>query len=127
MQQWLSLLDAGLPRELVWGLVPRILGALYIVAFASLSPQILGLVGSRGISPARAQLAAMREHLPGPLRFLRLPTLLWLGPSDALIRALPWLGMLGGLFVVFGGPGSWWGLLACFVLHLSLDVAALMF
>jgi lipase maturation factor 1 len=127
LQQLLGLLEAGLPRALVWGLVPRVVGALYVIAFASLSPQIMGLVGSRGVAPARAQLSAMREHFPGPLRFLRLPTLLWLGPSDALISALPRLGMLAGLFVVFGGPGSWWGLCVCFLLYLSLDVAALMF
>jgi len=123
----LAWLRAGAPPELVWGLVPRIVGALYTIAFASLSGQLLGLVGSRGISPAREQLAAMRAHFPGPLRFVRLPTLLWLSPSDRFLRALPWLGMAAGLYAVLGGPGSIWALAACFVLYLSLDVAALMF
>jgi hypothetical protein len=127
MESWLALLRAGAPPELVWGLVPRIIGALYVVAFASLSGQLLGLIGSRGISPAREQLAVMHEHFPGWRRFVRLPTLLWLSPSDRMLRALPWLGMAAGLFVMYGGPGTRWGLLVCFVSYLSLDIAALMF
>lgn len=124
---FLAWLRMGAPPELVWGSIPRIVGALYTLAFASLSGQLLGLVGSRGISPAREQLAAMRAHYPGPLRFVRLPTLLWLSPSDRFLRALPWLGMAAGLYAVVGAPGTFWALVACFVLYLSLDVAALMF
>src|SRR4051794_4324456 len=112
----LAWLGAGAPPEWVWGVLPRIVGALYAIAFGSLSGQLLGLVGSRGIAPAREQLAAMRAHFPGPLRFLRLPTLLWLSPSDRFLRALPWLGMAAGLFAVLGGPGTFWALAACFVL-----------
>jgi hypothetical protein len=127
MAYWLEVLGAGGSPALIWGLVPRIIGGLYVIAFASLAPQILGLVGSRGVAPVREQLAAMRQHFPGAAGVLRLPTLLWLRPTDGVVRALPWLGMAAGLFAVFGGPGSWWALCACFVLYLSLDVAALMF
>ncbi|MEY4512951.1 MAG: hypothetical protein RLZZ450_5073 [Pseudomonadota bacterium] len=124
---FLAWLRLGVAPELVWGSIPRIVGALYAIAFVSLSGQLLGLVGSRGISPAREQLAAMRAHYPGPLRFVRLPTLLWLSPSDRFLATLPWLGMAAGLYALVGGPGSFWALAACFVLYLSLDVAALMF
>jgi hypothetical protein len=123
----LNWVRAGISPEWVWGSIPRIVGALYCIAFASLSGQLLGLVGSRGISPAHQQLAAMRTHFPGPLRFVRLPTLLWVSTDDRFLRALPWLGMAAGLCAVCGGPGTFWALLVCFVLYVSLDVAALMF
>src|SRR5689334_19683081 len=97
-------LRAGAPPKLVWGLVPRIVGVLYAIAFASLAPQVLGLIGSRGIAPVRAQLAAAREHFPGPLRFVRFPSLLWLSASDRTLRALPWIGVACGLCAGYGGP-----------------------
>jgi Lipase maturation factor len=127
MQEWLALLRAGVAPELVWGVLPRIVGGLFFVAFASLATQILGLSGSRGISPVREQLATMRAHYPGPGRFVRLPTLLWLDASDFTLRALPCLGMAAGLFVVYGGPGSHLALFACYALYLSFDIAALIF
>jgi hypothetical protein len=123
----LSTLARGLPPALVWGLVPRIVGLLFVVAFLSLAPQVLGLIGSRGIAPVRQQLAEAARHFPGPRRFVRWPTVLWLSSSDGMLRALPWLGVLAGLYAAVGGPGSWCGLLLCWVVYLSLDACALMF
>src|SRR5688572_6807442 len=127
MQDWLALLRAGVAPELVWGLVPRFVGALFFVAFASLAPQILGLSGVRGIAPAREQLAALSTHYPGPGRFVRMPTLLWLNASDTTLRVLPYVGMAAGLFAVYGGPGARLALFACYLLYLSFDLAAMMF
>ena len=123
----LAWLSRGLPPELVWGLVPRIVGALYVIAFLSLSSQVLGLIGSGGISPVRAQLSAARGHYPGLRRFVRFPTLLWISQHDGFIRALPWLGVAAGLTAVAGGPWTLPALLVCWLLYLSLDVCALMF
>jgi hypothetical protein len=123
----IEMLRSGAPREIVWGLTPRIVGFLYVVAFASLRPQLLGLIGSRGISPVRAQLAATREHLPSFARFWRFPTVLWLNDSDAVLRALPWLGMAAGAYGMVGGPCSWWGLFFAWLIYLSLDGCSLMF
>jgi hypothetical protein len=127
MDDWLLLLDRGVRPELVWGLVPRIVGALYVIAFLSLAPQVVGLIGARGISPARDQLGALRSHFPGPLRFLRMPTLLWLHHGDFTLRALPWLGVVCGSYAVMGGTCSSWALLACWAIYLSLDGCSLMF
>lgn len=124
LSAWLS---AGLPPPLVWGLTPRIMGGLFVVAFASLAPQLLGLIGSRGISPVREQLSAARAHFPGPLRFVRFPTVLWLDSSDTVLGALPWVGVASGLYAIHGGPGSLVALLVCWALYLSLDACALMF
>lgn len=127
MDAWWFWLHEGLSPTLVWGVVPRILGALYVVAFLSLAPQVAGLIGSRGISPVREQLAAMRANFPSAARFVRLPTVFWLSSRDGVVRALPWLGALCGAYAVIGGTGSWWALFLCFAFYLSLDGCALMF
>jgi Lipase maturation factor len=124
---FLARLSHGVSPALIWGLVPRIVSVLFVIAFASLAGQVLGLVGSRGISPAAAQLEAMRNNFPGLRRFVRLPTLLWLSCSDRTLWALPRLGMLLGAYAAYGGPGSSLALGVCWAIYLSLDVCALMF
>jgi hypothetical protein len=127
MSSWLEVLNAGVRPELVWGVVPRLIAALYLIAFLSISGQLLGLVGSRGVAPVREQLAALRQHYPGLRRFLRVPSLLWISPSDGMLRALPWCGVACAVYALVGAPHSWFALLACFVLYLALDVVSLMF
>jgi hypothetical protein len=127
MRLLLEWLEAGVAPEVVWGVVPRVVGALYVIAFWSIAPQVLGLIGSRGIAPIAEQLAALRRNDPGLRRFVRLPTLLWLHHGDALLRTLPLLGVACGAYVVIGGVGSSWALLACWALYLSLDGCSLMF
>ncbi len=77
----------------------RALGLVYFCAFASLWPQILGLVGSRGILPAHDFLEALTDQA-GPDRFRLAPTLLWLDPSDHALRGLCVAGMLLSLLLV---------------------------
>jgi hypothetical protein len=127
LSYWFHRWAAGLAPQLVWGITPRVVGGLFVIAFLSLAPQVLGLIGSRGISPVREQLAAAREHYPGALRFVRLPTLLWLNTSDGFIRALAWVGAVAGAYAVYGGPGSSLALFVCWAAYLSLDACALMF
>lgn len=79
----------------------RGLGAVYFCAFASLWPQILGLIGSRGILPAREYLAAAQAQA-GPERFRLVPTLAWLDPSDSTLRFLCAAGMLLSLLLILG-------------------------
>lgn len=127
LSHWFDQLTDGLAPQLVWGITPRVVGGLFVVAFLSLAPQVLGLIGSRGVSPVREQLAAAREHFPGGLCFVRFPTVLWLNASDGFIRALPWLGVVAGAYAVYGGPGSLFAIFVCWALYLSLDACALMF
>jgi predicted DCC family thiol-disulfide oxidoreductase YuxK len=74
----------------------RLLALTYLVAFASLATQIIGLVGEDGIEPARTYLERVREFADqseiGVDRFRRWPTLLWFHAGD---RALQFL-CLGG-------------------------------
>jgi hypothetical protein len=79
----------------------RGLGAVYFCAFASLWPQVLGLIGSRGILPARGFLEAVAAQA-GPERFRLVPTLAWLDPSDSALRGLCLAGMLLSLLLIVG-------------------------
>ena len=70
----------------------RLLGLIYFVAFASLAPQLPGLVGADGLLPAAAYLERVYE-IQGAEAYYRLPTLLWLWPGDGLLLGLCWTGI----------------------------------
>jgi hypothetical protein len=108
---------------LVWGLFQRGLGLVYIISFLSLSSQVLSYAGERGALPVRRVLERIARDFPGPRRFLYFPTLLWLDPSDRMLRGLTLLGALCGAAVIVGGPLAPGALLGCYVCHLSLDLA----
>src|ERR1041384_2931906 len=112
-----------LPPELVWGVFTRLIGVIYLIAFGSLFGQLTTLVGARGIMPVELKLAAMRRDFPGIKRFLYFPTLLWFSSSDRVMRALVAAGFASGLFVIWGGPLGFWGMLTGYVVYLSFDVA----
>ena len=79
----------------------RLLGLVYLLAFASLAPQIVGLVGEDGLLPAAAYLD--RAHgLWGADAYHRLPTLLWLWPGDGFLVGACWLGMALAAAVMAG-------------------------
>lgn len=69
----------------------RGLALVYLVAFFSLSTQIQGMMGSRGINPAERTVSAVKAELsqsaPGLEKYRLFPTLGWLGSSD---RWLDW-------------------------------------
>ena len=126
---WLDEILALLPApSLTWGLVARSIGLLLFVALATLLPQVTALAGERGSSPIRARLSRMRQDYPGPGRFFRMPTLLWLNASDRALLAIPVLGMAASAVVMFGGPFAKPALLLAWLCLLSLDtVGALYF
>ena len=104
--------------ELLEALFLRLLGLIYIAAFASLWPQIAGLVGSHGIVPAEQMMPSMREAL-GARVFLEVPTLFWFGINDT---ALVWscaLGCIAGAALMIGFFSRTSAAL-CFFLYLSL-------
>ena len=70
----------------------RLLGFVHLTAFASLAPQILGLVGAEGLMPAAGYLERAYE-IWGRAAYHHLPTLLWLWPSDGFLVGTCWLGM----------------------------------
>jgi hypothetical protein len=113
----------SLDPRLVWGLFPRGIGLILLISFASLSAQVAPSVGSKALVPIARRLAKLREDFPTWRRFFYFPTLLWFGHPDWFLRALPRIGMLGALLVIYGGPLSVWALGLCYVCYLSLDLA----
>src|SRR6185503_18222776 len=95
----------------------RALGLIYLAAFVSLATQIKGLIGRRGILPARNFLLAKQSW--GPTRFLQIPTLIWWNSSDGFLQFLCWGGAALALLLVFGvAPIA--VLVALWVFYLSL-------
>src|SRR5215831_12534471 len=108
---------------LVWGVFPRLLGVVYLVAFASLYSQVLPLAGARGISPVGLLLARMRCDLPLGRRLLHFPSVLWISSSDRALQTTVLLGCAGAVLAFSGGPAGYVGLIVCWICYLSLDVA----
>jgi hypothetical protein len=99
----------------------RSLGAIYVFAFASLSVQVLGLVGADGLLPAHDFLAAAHRSY-GAEAYWLFPTLCWLSASDAMLQALCAVGGLASFGVVVGlAPAL--GLSLAWSAYLSLSVA----
>ncbi|MBV8569535.1 MAG: lipase maturation factor family protein [Acidobacteriaceae bacterium] len=105
-------------RPLTESLFVRLLGLVYLAAFASLWPQIVGLIGSRGVSPTTALLDAIRRDYGGHV-FLTVPSLFWFHPTDHTLIAFCALGCLASILLVacvFTRLAAF----ACFVLYLSV-------
>jgi len=79
----------------------RCLGLIYFLAFASLWPQLSGLIGAEGILPAHEYLEVV-SHQVGFSRFWSLPTIFWLSHSDVFLHIVCGLGMLASLALVLG-------------------------
>ena len=65
----------------------RLLGVVYLIAFASAAHQVQGLIGSHGILPVATFLKLIGDHYgaQGPLL---VPSVLWLNSSDSAIRVV---------------------------------------
>jgi hypothetical protein len=109
--------------ELVWGLVSRGIGLSFLIAFASLAPQVLPIAGSTGLMPISEALRAQTRDFPGWRRFVYFPTLLWLSASDRSLRVLVGLGTVAAASIVIGGPHTPWAFVLCWLSYLSLDRA----
>ena len=88
-------------HQLTEALFLRLLGLVYVAAFASFWPQMTGLFGSRGLISVARLLPAIRSEL-GTAGFYQIPTIFWINSSDG---ALVWcciLGCIVGLLLVAG-------------------------
>jgi predicted DCC family thiol-disulfide oxidoreductase YuxK len=99
----------------------RFLGAIYVVAFASLAVQVLGLVGRDGVLPLGDYLSAARQGW-GEAAFWRLPTLFWLASSDTALIAAAVAGVALGVLVLLN-IGVRAALVGAFALYLSFVYA----
>src|SRR5579862_3494953 len=94
------------------------LALVFFIAFASLIPQIRGLIGSGGIQPAASYLHAAREQL-GLERFWTLPTLAWIDSNDTFLLGLCWAGVAFSI-ALFAGLAPVLSLAALWILYLSV-------
>jgi predicted DCC family thiol-disulfide oxidoreductase YuxK len=103
--------------ELTSWLFLRLLGAIYVAAFASLALQIRGLIGREGILPLEGYLHAA-HHALGDAAYRALPTLFWLVSSDTALIAGTVIGVMLGSLVILD---RWTrpALIGAFALYLS--------
>lgn len=79
----------------------RLLGLVYLVAFASLWMQVEGLVGSQGILPATEHMERVSTWLEAQDRgYLAFPTICWLSTDDGFLKLLCAGGALVALVAV---------------------------
>ena len=99
----------------------RLLGVVYLLAFASLAPQLPGLVGADGLLPIAELLDRARDFF-GAGAYYEFPTLAWIDAGDAALQAYCWSGIALALLAIAGvAPIATFALL--WVLYLSLTVA----
>src|SRR5689334_10537298 len=98
----------------------RALGVIFLIAFVSLWVQVKGLIGSQGILPARELLTAVQAQLGGD-RFRMLPTVFWLGSSDAALQLACALGATCSVLLIADvAPGPM--LVILWLLYLSFTI-----
>ncbi len=96
----------------------RLLGFVYLAAFGSLWPQMAGLIGANGVSPAASTLAAMHADY-GWRAYLYVPSVFWLFQSDAALQWICALGCVAALLMMMGVVVRS-AALGAYVLYLSL-------
>jgi hypothetical protein len=103
----------------------RLLGGIYLAAFASLWSQIVGLIGEHGILPVKDFLAEVHRSC-GIQGYLMFPTLCWLDPGDWSLHALCATGVVLSCLLILGFcPGP--VLFCLWTCYLSLTVAGQVF
>jgi predicted DCC family thiol-disulfide oxidoreductase YuxK len=103
----------------------RLVGLIYLIAFASFWIQVDGLIGQNGIIPVAPWLQQVRDRL-GTEAYRLLPTLCWLNSSDWFLYALCAGGVIASLLLVLEiAPAFCLALLWAF--YLSLSVAGQVF
>ena len=108
--------------QLVSALFLRLLGVIYLIAFASIGMQIEALAGSQGIIPLGERLAGIAAET-GAERYLQIPTLFWINASDTALTGAAGAGCLAALLIIFN-IGLRAALIVAFILYLSLVHAA---
>jgi hypothetical protein len=94
----------GLAPEVVYGLIPRFVGLLYVLGFGALIFQHDHMAGSSVFSTVPPVVQRLRRDFPGLRRFFEFPTFLWLSSSELTLRIAPILGTLGGCLRDRGRP-----------------------
>ena len=86
---------------LVRAVFVRLLGIVYLIAFASFGVQMVGLVGSDGILPAAEFLERVRDIF-GASSYRLVPTVFWVSASDAALTAGIFAGVALSVCLIVG-------------------------
>src|SRR5438034_6458086 len=103
----------------------RGLAIVYLIAFASLLPQVDGLIGSNGILPVNDYLDTIDSEY-GNTGYALFPTLAWFDSSNTFLHVMIWAGMALAILLflrivpLVAAIGLW-------VLYLSLDTVGQIF
>lgn len=82
-------------------ILSRGISLCYIIAFASLLPQLMGLYGKNGILSIR-QFMRVIKNKTGPQRYFELPTVFWLNSSDVFLHLVAAAGLLAAILATVG-------------------------
>jgi hypothetical protein len=104
--------------RLTRSLILKGIALIFLTAFLSLIPQISGLIGPRGISPAGEYLDAVRSNI-GIERYWLLPTLAWINSSETFILTICWAGC-GLAILLLAGVAPRAALVGMFLFYLSI-------
>ena len=99
----------------------RLLGLIYLGAFASFGLQVTGLIGNDGLLPVKNLLDGVYGQW-GPSAWFRMPNIFWLASGDAFLQGVCLAGCLFALLVVFN-VFTRMSLVTLFALYLSLVYA----
>jgi hypothetical protein len=98
----------------------RLLGFLYFMAFLAAFNQLVPLVGHGGLLPADSYLERLAAHFGSRGEgFFEVPSVFWLGISDAGLRWVAGMGLVLSLVVLLGYANSLL-MLALWALYLSI-------
>lgn len=106
LTRWLWGREGASPSYLlVRSLFVRWVGAIFLIAFFSLSIQADGLIGANGILPARRTMSALQAQCDqngiGLARFHLVPTLCWIDAGNGFLHLLCGAGCVLSLLVIF--------------------------
>jgi lipase maturation factor 1 len=107
------------PGPLTTWVFQRLLGLVYVIAFGSFLVQAAGLVGDRGVLPARDFLGAVHDAY-GARAYRLLPTVNWVWSSTLALQVTSAAGIAAGICVLIGRWGTRSALFVAWVLYLSL-------
>lgn len=111
------MMPATASSAMALGLFPRLLGAVYLLAFVSLFVQLQGLYGSKGILPIREYAAALREQL-GVKGCRHFPSIFWFNSGDGFITGCAGAG-IGLSLLLMAGLASLPSLVLLWLIYLS--------
>jgi hypothetical protein len=114
---------ASAPPALIWGVLSRGLGLVFLISFCSLGYQVLPIAGRAGLTPIEPALRAIERDFPSWRRFAYFPTLLWFNASDRSLQLLCASGGIAAGSLIVGGPHAPWAFAICYLVYLSLDRA----